>query len=247
MAASSITIGAGSSLDLGTCVVTGEKAMTNIYLLSRKDYDLVYATASVVGTFIERLPCPECHAGRRERTKPLVIEWQPGSDNLADFTWPCGLEEVVVTERVKQLLAAAKSTGLDIGPVEMVQDKRVKKPLRQISRARKRIWLPYDGTPLWSLDVNSWCSLDLVLSKRSVVFECKVCHRQEFSITPNAPLAVNGKTWDGSDFFRIRELGRIIFISERLKAEIEAAQFTNLLIEERGRVPIHSGEKRRHG
>jgi|ERR1700722_633255 len=217
--------------------------MNRFYNLARLDYS-DYATASYEGTFKKNPPCPNCkNQGfqRWERISPLVIEWQPDSDLIGDFTWPSGLGELVVTDRVKQCLELQSVTGVDFGPVKMIQNPKLKKPTRMSSRTKKRIWLPYEGPPLWDMLTCSWCNLDMIASKRTITYECSICHRQEYSYTPDTPLVVNPDTWDGSEVFRIREMGRLVFVLGRVKSIIEKNSFSNVTVEERGNIAHKSG------
>ena len=66
--------------------------------------------------------CPECGRSKQERVKPLIVEWEPGSDLIADFTWPGLLDDLMVTERVRQCFEKCRFKGFEFGPVEMVQD-----------------------------------------------------------------------------------------------------------------------------
>jgi hypothetical protein len=212
--------------------------MYTIFDLSREDYLDRFATAGIRGTFVEAPPCPKCKGGRRKRVAPLVIEWEPGSDVVGDFTWPRGLEQLVVTQRVRDCLEPKGFSGFSFGPVSMVQDPKLRMPVRLNSRTKKRIWLPYSGPPLYDLGVTSWCHLDLEKSGRSLLDECTACHRQQFSIiSGDMPLVIDPNTWDGSDFFRIREIGGVVFVVGSVQKVFEAMQFSNVKVERRGRIP----------
>ncbi|UCH34929.1 MAG: hypothetical protein JSV65_00805, partial [Armatimonadota bacterium] len=95
---------------------------------------------------------------KRERIQPLVIEWEPGSDVIGDFTW--AEIGIMVTERVgKALLEHFR--GFELGPVEMIQNPRLKRPTRITRRTKPRVWLPYEGPPLYELCVTARVSADL--------------------------------------------------------------------------------------
>src|SRR4051794_24404018 len=123
---------------------------TFFFDLARRDYDGVFAHALMSGTY-EQLPrCPKCKLAGRRRVPPLVIEWDRGSNVIGDFTWPAGLGELVVTDRVRTCIESNRFSGVRFEGVEMVQRRGLKKP-RTESRARSRVWLPYEGPPLWNL------------------------------------------------------------------------------------------------
>ena len=73
--------------------------------------DYQYARASRRGTWEGRPP---------RRVKPLVIEWEPDSNVIGDFTWPGFDSDIVITDRVGAAMKEAGVTGLDLAPVENV-------------------------------------------------------------------------------------------------------------------------------
>lgn len=165
----------------------------------------------------------------------LVIEWEYGSNVIGDFTWVG--EEVVVSDKVRECIESRGFSGVGFEPVEMTQRQALKRP-RKISKARARVWLPYDGPPLWALLVTSWCHLDVMLSGRSIVTECDVCNRRRMIVHDSkAPLIIKPESWTGTDFFFIREMEKLVFISGVVKQAFEQHGFTNVTMKERGKVP----------
>jgi len=217
------------------------RVMPIFFDLVRQDYRNVYAHALMSGTY-EQLPrCPKCKLAARRRVAPLIIEWDYGSNVVADFTWPAGLGEIVVSDRVKSYVVSNGFSGVRFEPVEMVQRQGLKKS-RKDSKARSRVWLPYDGPPLWNLVVTSWCHLDIAASARSLVHECDGCNRKRMIVHDSAaPLVVRPETWQGTDFFCIREMEKMVFVSEEVKQAIEQEGFTNVEMKERGYVRESDG------
>jgi len=210
--------------------------MTRFYDFVRQDYGDVYADALMCGTY-EQLPrCANCQLACRRRIPPLIIEWDDGSNVIGDFTWPAGLEEIVVSDRVKTCFQSNGLVGIEFEPVEMFQKPNLKKPTKE-SRAKRRVWLPYNGPPLWSLVVTSSFHLDLVKSKRSVVNECQRCGRERMIVHDRAaPLVLTGDLSQRADLFRIREMGKLVFGVESVRQIIEENRFTNVQMKERGRL-----------
>ena len=99
---------------------------TPIFDLTRLDYD-VYADASRIGTWSSKPACPKCKTPRRKRIPPLVIEWNEGSDVMADVTFTGGLEDIVVTGRVRTFIKQHRLSGVQFGAVSMIQDRWLKK------------------------------------------------------------------------------------------------------------------------
>jgi hypothetical protein len=113
--------------------------------------DPAFAEASLVG---ERSYC------KGKRIQPLVIEWDPGSDVIGDFTWTLIATGIAVTERVGKMLLE-RFRGFELGPVEMIQNPRLKRPARITRRTKPRVWLPYEGPPLYELWVTAWVNADV--------------------------------------------------------------------------------------
>lgn len=60
----------------------------------------------------------------RERMRPLVVEWEPGSDLVGDFTWP-GLDtDIVVSDRVGRALINCHIKGFELRHIEAVRSCR---------------------------------------------------------------------------------------------------------------------------
>jgi hypothetical protein len=213
--------------------------MNKFFDLRRQDYNNIYAQGLKSGTYEELPRCPKCKLAARKRVSPLVIEWDYGSNNIGDFTW-LG-EEIVVSDRVKTCFVSNGFSGVGFEPVEMVQREGLKKP-RKESKAKTRVWLPHVGPPLWNLVVTSWCDMDVTLSRRSLVSECDGCGRTRMIVhDPTAPLVVRPESWAGSDFFCIREMEKMVFISEAVWQAIEENGFTNVAMKVRGYIPETNG------
>jgi hypothetical protein len=183
-----------------------------------------------------------------------VIEWQPGSALIGDFTWPAG--EVVITDRVlKALQQHFKS--FEVGPVEMVQNPKLKKPVRPSRRTQPRVWLPYEGPPLYDLTVTSWVNFDDERSSAFLVRRCNVCGRERWTVDGVEKTELH---WDKdrANYVRThypRQAGRGLFVREadlsgqdifgidrrgglhctaKVKDFIESEGFTNVAFEEIG-------------
>jgi hypothetical protein len=212
-------------------------ATQRIYNLVRSDYNNVYAAAGIRGTYVKHPNCPYCGRQIWDRIEPLVIEWEAGASVIADFTWPCCIGERVVTQRVKDLIDQHRFTGVTFGPVSMVQGRKLKRPTRKDSRTKPRVWLPYEGPPLWDLRAFSWCNLDMKASKRKMLLEnCDFCKWKIWDAPTEAPLVVDSASWDGMDFFRIHEVGDVVFVIERVWKILKSAHFTNLAMNQAGRI-----------
>lgn len=186
------------------------------------------------GTYEQCPRCPKCKLAGRKRVSPLIIEWDVGSDVIGDFTWPSGLGEVIVTDRVRACFASKGFTGIKFEPVEMVQKPGLKRP-RKESGANRRVWLPYSGPPIWNLLVTSSRNLDLLPSGRSLVTDCPYCKRERMIVhDKSAPFVLTPHSGPDTDFFRIQEMGKLTYVTEDVKQVIEDNKYTNVILRERG-------------
>jgi hypothetical protein len=162
--------------------------------------------------------CPECTASRQKRVSPLVLEWQPELLPVGDFTWP-GFDEVVVTERVRNLILDRCRTVIFESVVQ----------------------IPSARATLYDLQPQSWANLDMQRSGVSLLGTCGTCGRSSYNYPPFASrdLVIDLSTWDHSDIFKIREYPSWIFWTERARAWIGLAACTNVYFHIDGTIPGH--------
>jgi hypothetical protein len=145
------------------------------------------------------------------RVAPLVIEWEPGSDRIGDFTWT--IWEAVVQEHVLTSLDE-EFGGVEGAPVEMWEDPELQKPQHR-RRDEPRVRLPYNGPKLYELCPTSW--LDLDENRSSVVSsECEVCGTKQFRLNG---IEERGSRWDATQLKTVahhvaRERGKGLFLAE---------------------------------
>lgn len=202
-------------------------------------YDYRYARAGRLGTWYPSPGpgvCPKCSRSRQTRVPPLVIEWLPGSDQVGDFTWPGS--EVVVSERVRQEFES-RFRAFEFHEVQMYQDPKLKRPQRVTKRTKPRVWLPYEGPPIWDLQPTVWCSLLIEQSGLKLLGVCPGCGVQLYERPPLETrfLIVDPTTWRGEDVFRIREYPGQIFCTETVKTLVEDRGFTNVGFRFDGEIP----------
>jgi hypothetical protein len=182
--------------------------------------------------------CPECGSSPQQRVPPLILEWEPGSEVVGDFAWLGADDEVVVSQRVGEALSE-RFRGFELKAIEFWQDPKLRRPQRNTKRTKPRIWLPYEGPPLWDLWVTAWCHLDIQRSGMSLEKVCSTCgeHIYKAPTFERRHLIVDPTSWDGSDIFHIYEYPRWIFCVERVKEFVEQAGFTNVGFLEDGEIP----------
>jgi hypothetical protein len=221
--------------------------------------DFHFAHASRRGTWSTAQPCKHCGAHGQERIRPLVMEWEPDSDRIADFTWTGSSTDPAVTESVVEALRM-RFRGFEPGPVEMVQDPKLVRPTRITKRTKPRVWLPYEEPPLFDLWVVAWVHADLDLSTIKIVKQCNMCRRVVYEVSgietwrsewdatervlrtthvprvPGQGFVVRRTDLKGADIFHIYEVPGPIVVTEPVKDFIEEKGFTNVAFAEVGDV-----------
>ena len=97
-----------------------------------------FAEAGWRGAWSEGVSCPACSGSTQERTQPLIMEWEAGSDRIGDFTCTGVCSGFAVTEQVGTALRR-HFEGFELGPVQMTQDGKLKKPKRITKRTKPRV------------------------------------------------------------------------------------------------------------
>ena len=135
-----------------------------------------FAEASRRGAWSAGGQCPICKASTARRVRPLLLEWESGSDRIGDFVVTGFDSDVAISDPVAKALADVQ--GFELGPVEMVANASlVKRP----ASAAPRVWLPYVGSSLFELWVNLKVPLDLQRSTVTVSNQCDLCGRREYA------------------------------------------------------------------
>jgi hypothetical protein len=202
--------------------------------------DYQYARASRRGTWEGQPP---------RRVKPLVIEWEPDSNVIGDFTWPGFDSDIVITDRVGTAMKEAGVTGLELAPVEMVENSRKSKRTSRM----KQVKLPYTGPPLWDLWVTGRARVD---RERSTITTNHVGTDERYEVSGIERWEV---VWDQqrmelmkkryprvggqglfvrtrTGIFRVPEFPAWVFCTDDVKELIEEHRFTNVSFLEMGDV-----------
>lgn len=117
-----------------------------------------YARAGMRGTWQEN------EKGESERVPPLQMVWQPGSTDVADFTWPGMRSDIAVRAEVGVEIAR-KFSGFELNEIEYC-------PLaKRDQRKRNTLQHPYSGPPQKELWVNCWVHMDVKRPGVNVIFE----------------------------------------------------------------------------
>jgi len=228
-------------------------------------FDYNFAIAGLKGTWGPiregQGPCPECNSVRQRRIQPMIIEWEPGSEFVGDFSF-LGGDSIAVTERVVHALQG-KFKGFELGPVQMVQDPKLKRPTRITKRTKPRVWLPYEGPLLFDLWITSWVQMDEDRSTARIIRNCSTCGLKTYEVSGVEHVEYNKVEWKaepsefellkwrigrvsgqgiyvrrsdlkGADIFRVHEFPAWIFCTNDVKEFIEIEGYTNVTFFEMG-------------
>ena len=145
----------------------------------------------------EILKCSE--PGHREypgkRLSPLSLKIKARA--LCDFTWTC-FHNVLINDRVLDVLQAHKATGFEVRPAEM----RPKGHRQPVPRLHELIVTGWAG----------WVSPEAGLR---LDYSCPKCPLRSYRVEHSDRL-INPATWDSSDFFVVWPIPKIKFVSERI-------------------------------
>lgn len=194
--------------------------------------------------------CTRCGRGKRYITpKPLVFEWEPGSDVIGDFTWPDATRVAVKRTVFNEL--AKRFRGFHSESVEMVQDPKLKRPERLTKRTKPRVWLPYTGPELVELWPEHTVSF---LPETTIVtsYACDDCgwefrnisgveskshvYSQEMgklvpNLKPRSPgmgVFVKASELLEAPIFHVEEFTAPILCTDEVRAFIQSKGFTNI-------------------
>ena len=194
--------------------------------------------------------CDYCGRGAEyEDPRPLVIEWEAGSDVVGDFVWPGG-GRVAAQRRVFDIMTA-NLRGIEPGSVEMVQDPKLKRPTRKTRRTRPRVWLPYEGPEL----VELWVQRSVHTAPGTAIEPKKPCpkcgheawtwsgvevkqhiwDKEQMKLVPlfiprdpERGLRIRASDVEGASIFRTIEFPNGILCTDAVRELIERERFTNV-------------------
>lgn len=203
--------------------------------------------------------CGVCGASQETRRQPLVIEWEPGSDLVGDFVWP-GLDDDVALTRAAFEVLAAKFSGFEAGPVEMIEPSRSPRRSGSSSGYSPTVRLPYEGPELVELWVTARARFEPAKSHARRISHCETCGAEAFEVdgvervdvswdsdervlrrTRVPALAGRGLHIDrgqlnGASVFRVLEFPAWLFCTEAVRDAVCTAALSNVAFLEMGSV-----------
>jgi hypothetical protein len=189
------------------------------------------------------------HVDHNGNVEPLIMEWEPDSNCVGDFTWPALDKDIVVTENTgKALLQRFK--GIVLGPVEMIQNIQPEIIEKEKKKGIKRIILPYTGPKLYNMYVSNWVDIDFEKSSYSIELDDngneiyniegierieakydrleKKITKQRINRDQSKGIFINYVDLSGVEIFRINQAPASVFCTDNVKVFIEARNYSNV-------------------
>ena len=188
------------------------------FLLKPPEKFAGFASFSHVGTWTDGKICDACGQGTSRLTEPLLIEWDPGSDRIGDFSW-CGYSFVVppgvVTYFEQNSLACSFGRTQVIKPTE-----KTKLP---------RVPYPYQGVRLsWAIG-ESMVNMDVDRSGTQLDSDCAQCGQRHYTFVRQG-IVVPISEWHGQAVFLLKQFEKsgAMFVTEDTLQGLISAGFTNI-------------------
>ena len=183
-----------------------------------------FAMCSVVGTWGKGKDCKFCT--RRISgdiiIAPLVIEWEPGTERIGDFSW--GGYKAVVLDRARSVL---ESNDFECRFDRVI----VKRPRSFLRSKMPRVAYPYKGPKLFWMRPTERVHIDVALSRIGLEEDCPcpVCGIEEYEFRRNR-LVIRKSAWNRCKMFQIAEFGQsgATFVTESALKILDDTGLTNL-------------------
>ena len=212
-----------------------------------------FAAAGARGAWKPGELCPECTRSTEERTPPLQLVWEPGSDQIGDFVWA---GPAVAARREVVDVLRKPFTGVEPGPVGMVDEP----PPTAAQRRQPRVQLPYQGPELQELWVTASVPVDRARSSIELERRCTTCgteywevygvERWAFNVdpdtcdlayeliprTPKGGLFVRPEDLPGADIFWVQEAPAWILCTDEVRDWAVSEGCTNVAFLEVGEI-----------
>lgn len=186
-----------------------------------------FAHFSALGTWsYRREPCKTCTYFWQEVVPPLLVQWEPSSEQIGVFSWdgPFG-NKFIVKRHVAETMISFQF-GCKFSPVEFI------KP----DRTRNTVGFPYTGPELLWGQCNVTVDLDMEASKVIRESSCPACGDVRYTFR-NRGIVIRHDQWNGEKIFRISSNGPdVVFVTEEGRRMLRDACFSNIAFTEAGEI-----------
>src|SRR5438093_1259758 len=171
-----------------------------LYRLSGNNFDTRYARAVLADDPEPPIECPSCNRMLPRQEEKLNIAWATGRDQnplteVSDFTWPCGLQFIVVRDDARRSIAVAVPNAV-VKDVEMVGIAQAGSG--RILAAGKSVTMPSNALPLWWLTSEHVIHLDIDKSGRRPENCCGQCGKCDWIVADNAHVVISASELGGA-------------------------------------------------
>lgn len=180
--------------------------MAFFWLTNSDDFQLAERDQSA---HLEDVTCPvnDGHQRRGARIGNLIVKLPQKRGDIV-WTW---LSNMLINDRVKQLIERANFTGYELKPVTI--SGILKKKKSKLPQSENEHLPSY-----WEVVITGWAGMappesgiELLESK-----SCKHCGLLVYSHFEDTSHLIDIAQWDGSDFFMVWPLPKYIFVTERV-------------------------------
>jgi len=186
-----------------------------------------FAHFSAVGTWsYRRQPCKTCGYYWQEIVAPLLVQWQPSSELIGDFSWdgPFGYTFIVR----KNVAVALESLGIECRflPMQVVEPER----------KRNTVPFPQNGPELLWGQCTAILDLDMEASAVHRESSCSECGNTRYTFR-NSGIVLRHKAWNQQRMFQISTNGpSCVFVTSLGRSQIVDAGFSNIAFTEAGQI-----------
>jgi len=184
-----------------------------------------YASFSHIGTWTKGALCKKCEQPTSKLVQPLMIEWEPGSDVIGNFSW-CGYTTIVTSDIGDYLT----EMGLDVEMSEVVV-------VESTARGKNMVAYPYKGPELKWLLPNKRLPLNELKSGVDLLVDCDECGQKKYTFKRDG-IFIDKDKWFGEKIFYIEQFTRsdAMFVTEEAMRIIKKADYGNVGFFEAGMI-----------
>jgi hypothetical protein len=191
-----------------------------------------YAHFSALGTWSPSASgvCNRCGAHGQDLIEPLLVQWEPSTEVMGDFSWDGPFGYVCVVKSAVADYFRKNAFRCSFLNAEYV-------PSESCPRRTRCVRYPYDGPRHFWLRCEDFVDLDPTASGGVTKTMCLLCGRVRYTFR-NENIVIRRKDWHGRKMFRISTNGKslVTFVSEEGKQAIQMQMFSNVAFTRAGEI-----------